>query len=143
MTPDPLLHEEVRAWLDRARRDLLAARLLIAGNANAEALFHCQQAAEKALKAFLTFHQRTFRKTHDLGDLNLECLAIDNSLQAAIFSAEGLTQYAWRFRYPGAPYEPDSTEAQDGLQWAEAAVRGVERRLPAGGKLSDKSRGSD
>lgn len=129
MSPDQLRHEEARAWLDRARRDLRAAKLLIAGDANAEALFHCQQAVEKALKAFLTFHERTFRKTHDLGDLSSECLAIDDSLQPAISQAEGLTQYAWRFRYPGEPYEPEAIEAQDGLQKAEAAVGEVERRL--------------
>jgi HEPN domain-containing protein len=97
---------------------LQAARLLIAGDANAEALFHCQQAVEKALNAFLTFHEKTFRKTHDLGDLSPECLAIDGSLQPAVARSEGLTHYAWRFRYPGSPYEPDSTEAQDGLQRA-------------------------
>src|SRR4051812_34885166 len=79
-------------------------------------LFHCQQAVEKALKAFLTFHERTFRKTHDLGDLSRECLAIDDSLQSVVSQAEGLTQYAWRFRYPGMPYDPDPTEAKDGLQ---------------------------
>jgi HEPN domain-containing protein len=130
MTPDQLRHEETRAWLDRARRDLRAARLPTAGDAHAEALFHCQQAVEKSLKAFLTFHERTYRKTHDLGDLSPECLAIDDSLQSAVSQAEGLTQYAWRFRYPGIPYEPDSTEAQDGLQRAEAVVLEVERRLP-------------
>ena len=111
-------------------RDLRAARLLIAGDANTEALFHCQQAVEKALKAFLTFHERAFRKTHDLGDLSPECLAIDDSLEPAVSQAEGLTRYAARFRYPGARYEPDATEAQDGLQRAEAAVREVELRLP-------------
>lgn len=50
MTPDQLRREETRGWLDRARHDLRAARLLLAGDANAEALFHCQQAVEKALK---------------------------------------------------------------------------------------------
>ena len=85
---------------------------------------------EKALKAFLTFHEKTFRKTHDLGDLSPACLAIDNSLEPTVSRAEGLTQYAWRFRYPGVPYEPYSKEAQGGLQRAEAAVLEVERRLP-------------
>jgi len=131
MTPGQLRHEETRAWLDRARRDLRAATLLIAGDANTEALFHCQQPAEKAPKAFLTFHESTFRKTHDLGDLSSDCLALDDSLQPAVSQAEGLTQYAWRFRYPGMPYEPDSAEAQDGLRRAEAVVLEVERRLPA------------
>lgn len=131
MTPDQLRCEETRAWLNRARRDLRARKLLIAGNANTEALFHCQQAVEKALKAFLTFHERTFRKTHDLGDLSPECLAIDDSLELVFSQAEGLTQYAWRYRYPGEPYEPESAEAKDGLRKAEAAVAEVERRLPA------------
>lgn len=129
MTPDQLRHEEARAWLDRAERDLRAARLLIAGDANAEGLFHCPQAVEKALKPFLTSYERTFRKTHDLGHLSPECLTIDDSLQPTLFQAEGLTEYAWRFRYPGVPYEPDSTEARDGLRKAEAAVGEVARRL--------------
>jgi HEPN domain-containing protein len=131
MSPDQFRHEETRAWLDRACRDLRAAKLLIAGEANAEALFHCQQAVEKALKAFLTFHERTFRRTHDLGDLGSQCLAFDDSLQPVVSQAEALTQYAWRFRYPGDSYEPDSAEAQEGLEKAEAAVGVVERRLPA------------
>jgi len=50
-----LRHDKTRARLDRARRDFRAAT---------EALFHYQQAVEKAIKAFLTFHERTFRKTH-------------------------------------------------------------------------------
>jgi HEPN domain-containing protein len=56
MTPEQLRLEETRAWFDRARHDLRSAKLLIAGDEYAEALFHCQQAAEKALKGFLTFH---------------------------------------------------------------------------------------
>jgi hypothetical protein len=52
-------------------------------------------------------------------------------LQQVISQAEGLTQYAWRFRYPGAPYEPQATEAQDGMQRAETLVLEIERRLPA------------
>lgn len=81
MTPDQLRLDETHAWLARARSDLQAAKLLINGNAYAEALFHCQQAAEKALKAFLTFHQKPFRKTHVLGELSTVCQAIDGSLQ--------------------------------------------------------------
>lgn len=130
MTPAQLRHEETRAWLDRARSDLRAARLLHDGGAYSEALFHCRQAAEKALNALLTFHERAFRKTHDLGDLSSECLAIDPSLQPDVLAAEDLTRYAWRFRYPGAPYKPDSTEAQDGLQKAAAVLSAVENRPP-------------
>jgi HEPN domain-containing protein len=58
MTPDPLLLDETHAWLDRARRDLRSAKVLIGAEEYAEALFHCQQAAEKAVKGFLTFHPK-------------------------------------------------------------------------------------
>lgn len=51
MTPDQLRYEETRAWLDRARRDLRAAKLLIAGDANGEALFHFQQAVEEGAQS--------------------------------------------------------------------------------------------
>ena len=129
MTPDQLRLEETRLWLDRARRDLRAARLLIAGDSHAEALFHCQQAVEKALEAFLTFHQRPFRRTHDLGDLSPDCLSIDETLQSVVAQAESLTQYAWRFRYPGAPYEPDASQAELEMQKADTVVGEIERRL--------------
>jgi HEPN domain-containing protein len=45
-------------------------------------MFHCQQAAEKALKAFLTFHDQPFRKTHDLASLGKQCANIDATLEA-------------------------------------------------------------
>ena len=122
---------EAGQWLAYAAENRQVAALCRDSGLFNPSLQNSQQAVEKALKAFLAFHERTFRKTHDLGDLSPECLAIDESLQEAISQAEGLTQYAWRFRYPGAPYEPDSTEAQDGLRRAEAAIQEVERRLPA------------
>lgn len=129
MTPDQWRLDETHAWLKRARHDLHDASLLIGGGEYADALFHCQQAVEKALKAFLTYHQKLFRKTHVLGDLSPECLAIDSSLLPTVTQVDVLTKYAWRFRYPGAPYEPDAAEAADGLQKAEMAVREIERRL--------------
>jgi len=131
MTAEQLLLDETHAWLSRARRDLHSATLLSAGGEYGAALFHCQQAAEKAIKAFLTFHQRPFRKTHELGELIPECQAIDPSLRSVLTGAKELSKYAWRFRYPGAPYEPDAAEAADAFAKAEAVVREIEQRLPA------------
>ena len=37
------------------------------------ALYHCQQAAEKALKAFLIWRQVRYPLTHDLGELLSLC----------------------------------------------------------------------
>ncbi len=40
-------------------------------------VFFSQQAAEKAAKAFLTFHHVAFRKTHDLTYPGAQCAAVD------------------------------------------------------------------
>ena len=50
MNPSEWLHREVLAWVDRAEKDLRAADLC-ARELPAESLYHCQQAAEKYLKA--------------------------------------------------------------------------------------------
>lgn len=131
MSPDQLRRDETGAWLDRARRDLRAARLLIAGGANAEAFVPLPAGGRESAQGVPDLSRASFRKTHDLSDLSPECLALDASLQPAISQAEGLTQYAWRFRYPGEPYEPDPAEAQDGLKRAEMAVGEIEGRLPS------------
>lgn len=67
----PEVAQEVKEWLERAaedwreaEHDLAAAPPFLRG-----ALFHCQQAAEKAIKAFYLVLQRDFRYTHDLGTL--------------------------------------------------------------------------
>jgi len=44
-------------------------------------VFHCQQAAEKALKARLVRFDVPFRKTHNLEELGAACIALDASLQ--------------------------------------------------------------
>ena len=54
-------------------------------------MFHCQQAAEKALKGFLTFHQRPFGKTHDLRELGKTCLIVEPTLAPLIERAVPLT----------------------------------------------------
>src|SRR5689334_6068757 len=116
MTPDPLRLDETRKWMELSRDDLQTADILIAARRYSQALFLCQQAAEKALKGFLTFHQRSFAKTHDLEELRPECVSIDSSLQAVISQPRSLSKYAWRFRYPGFRYKPDENEAKEAFQ---------------------------
>lgn len=62
---------EVRGRLLRASEDLrvgkhdLTARPPLCN----DVAFHAQQCAEKAMKAFLVYHERPFRKTHNLTEL--------------------------------------------------------------------------
>src|ERR1017187_2012106 len=80
MTPSDARARETREWLAKAYEDLASARVLIGSGHIANALFFCQQAAEKSLKAFLTWHERAFRRTHDLEELGEACRAIDGTL---------------------------------------------------------------
>ena len=60
--------ELVRDWLARAGRDLRSARLLAAAHDPPLdiAIYPCQQAAEKSIKAWLQGQDVPFPKTHDL-----------------------------------------------------------------------------
>ena len=123
---------ECRAWLGRAWADLDSARILLASDQprSDTAVFHCQQAAEKAWKAFLFWNHRPFRKTHDLRELGAAGAREDASLALLAERAEDLTQFAWLFRYPGEPEEPTREEAQGALALAREVYDSVLTRLP-------------
>ncbi len=94
------------------------------------AAYHAQQAAEKALKAFLTLQSVPFRRTHDLVELQAQCAALDEHFSRFLDTAQQLNPYATRFRYPGGPLAPPLVEAQQALQVAEQVVAFVKLRLP-------------
>jgi len=58
MPNDQARADDTRAWLAKAQEDLQAARRLLKPprRLSNAASFHCQQAAEKALKGFLAWH---------------------------------------------------------------------------------------
>jgi HEPN domain-containing protein len=68
---DQIKGELVDQWVAKALEDLGVAQHLAGQNLpyfNAIG-FHCQQTAEKFIKAFLVAHQVIFPKTHDLEEL--------------------------------------------------------------------------
>src|SRR6266487_4389806 len=74
MQSSPVKLRLVRQWLTKAHRDLGAAEQLSRTPEFREtAVYHCQQAAEKALKAFLVWVEIPPPRTHDLADLLLAC----------------------------------------------------------------------
>ena len=105
MPHDPAHFAEVRGWLSKAGKDLAAAQyeLQAVPPFADDIVFHAQQAAEKSLKAFLSWHHVPFRKTHNLIELGEACCQIDQSLEPLLRRAATLTEYAWKYRYPGDP----------------------------------------
>jgi HEPN domain-containing protein len=117
MTPEELRLDEASRWPGLAARDPKAALLLVVEEPVAS-VFHSQQGAEKSAKAFPSFHNVAFRKTHDLTELGKQCVAIDPSLTPLMTEAADLTEYAIVFRYLDAPREPDTAEANAALATA-------------------------
>lgn len=123
---------ETRAWLVKASADLLAAELDLGADPLllGDAAFHCQQAVEKTIKAFLGWHDVPFRNTHDLVELSSICLEVDPSLEEALRSAAYLTEYVWRFRYPGEPEIPERWEVKEAISVAGHANSDIMSKLP-------------
>ena len=132
MPHDPELAAETRGWLAKAALDLRAGdhSFTAVPPLVDDIVFHAQQAAEKCFKAFLTWHQVPFRKTHSLEELGEQCLAIDASLRGTVDRAVPLTEYAWKFRYPAEVATPTEDEARAALSDARAVSDAVLARLP-------------
>ncbi|MBI3398149.1 MAG: HEPN domain-containing protein, partial [Deltaproteobacteria bacterium] len=92
----------VSKWIGIAERDLLTAKqgleaeIVITDTVS----FHCQQAAEKYLKAFLVKHQIEFTKTHSIIALLNLCSTVDKSFNEELTEVDYLTDYAVEIRYP-------------------------------------------
>jgi HEPN domain-containing protein len=89
----------VRGWLKKAASDVVSMEATLAAGSLDGACFHAQQAAEKYLKAFLTYHDKPFPHTHNLTDLTELCAVIDAGFRALAPLAAELTPYAVRLRY--------------------------------------------
>lgn len=124
---------EIRQWLIKAHRDLGSARRLLEGDPSYAdtAVFHCQQAAEKSVKAYLTFKDSPFEKIHDLRLLVQRAAAFDVAFNQLADAAETLTPYAVAFRYPGDVLEPARGDAEEALRLAKSVLNFVLQRMPA------------
>ena len=116
--------EIVRDWLTRASHDLYSARILAGARESPldTAIYHCQQTAEKAVKAFLVSKEISPEKTHDIRKLTLEAVVHEPRFNEVMDMAVALTPYAWEFRYPDdlAETYPTREEFDEALQHAQA-----------------------
>ena len=120
-------NEYARDWLRRAKSNLERAR---GGKIKEEILyedlcFDCQQAAEKAIKAFLISIDKEFPPTHSIARLLEIVSETQTEIPAAIYKAIALTDYAVKTRYPGEIEPLTKEDYEEALKIAETVYNWV------------------
>ena len=124
--------ELARQWVIKAGNDLLNAE----NNLKAESIpldtvcFHCQQAAEKYLKAFLVGKGRIYPITHDLLAILENILSINPDVEQLRDDLALLTPYAVEVRYPDDFFMPSLQDAREAREAANSVKNWLENALP-------------
>ena len=126
--------EIAKQWAAKAANDLLNAD----NNLKSEIIpfdtvcFHCQQAAEKFLKAFLVGKGQLYPITHDLLLILEKILPLNGDAENLRDTLAILMPYAVEIRYPDdwyMPSEEDAREAMDAVnkvrQWLQSALPAI------------------
>ena len=145
MPHDPARLEDTQTWFRKAATDLAvgAHELTAEPPFTGDAVFHAQQAAEKSFKGFLAWHDVPFGKTHDLAALGRLCGQIEQPFITLGQRAARLTEYAWKYRYPGEPEEPSREETESALALAREVYDTILDRLPADVRPVSRVAGED
>jgi HEPN domain-containing protein len=124
--------ELVKEWLALADDDLRLAELTMkdAEPVYWAAAFHCQQAAEKSLKAFLAYNEYHVEKTHDIEFLAKLCMKILPEMEQFIETGAALSEYAVDTRYPATRFEITKIKAEKAAETARSIYEFVLKSLP-------------
>jgi HEPN domain-containing protein len=132
MPLDPALLAETRAWLIEAAKDFRSAELLLQGEPElaSRSAFHVQQAAEKILKAFLTWRGERITKTHSLVRLGKACVKLDAGLEQVSREVGPISGWAVETRYPGGWNAPTPAEVTEAIETVRQLRDAILSRLP-------------
>jgi HEPN domain-containing protein len=120
-----------RAWVRKAEEDrrvliqLRSARPRV----HSSICFHCQQMAEKYLKALIQERGVVVPRTHDCERLVNTLAPTDPTLVRFEQAAQGLTRFAVGPRYPDLFSRPDVSRSRSAWNAAERIRGEVRRRL--------------
>lgn len=108
-------------WFIKADRDLGMAKSAQIHTPEYPDLicYHCQQAAEKFLKALVIHYDLPLRKTHDLEEL-LDILGtVDSSITSGFYDeALKIKNYVVGIRYPDPSGDPTEADVEEALTTA-------------------------
>ena len=119
----------IKQWIIKANEDLLVVDKLTEFEiiATSTVCFHCQQAVEKFLKAFLISNGIEIKKTHNIEFLLSECEDID--LDFTEIDPKNLSDFGVEIRYPGDMYVPSEKETMEHKQIAISVKNIVEEKI--------------
>lgn len=108
-------------WLRIADNDVKSAISLERDSLLENACYHCQQAAEKYLKAYLIYAEIEYPRIHDLTRLVAIAKTVDVEFEALEELAIILSDYATLYRYPTDM--PVTCTKEDAIEAIEKAQR--------------------
>ena len=117
-----------RVMYRAAERDVLTLRSMTAGAPVESFGFHVQQAAEKALKAWLALLGEKYPLTHSIETL-LDLLDDRGAAVEPVRSLIDDTPYAVEFRYVGVDPDAEPIDREGAIALVEALLERVGRRL--------------
>lgn len=127
-------------WLRQARYDIEQAERLLHQEVYPYAAFLAEQAAQKALKAFLIAQGRRYVMIHSVAELARQAGAYDAAFTELIDSGRRLDRHYLTSRYPDALPEPAipaeayvREDAVEALAAGRAIVDAVSSRFETGG----------
>ncbi len=118
-------------WLNYALDDLSWTEANLKERVWYGACFTAQQAAEKALKAYLIKQDKDIKKTHDLGALLEKCTQVDNAFEQLRPGCLSLTAYYVQSRYPDIAEFIEFTEekAKEAYGFAQEITEFVKNKI--------------
>jgi HEPN domain-containing protein len=127
----------IQAWIQKAEHDLKTVEIILGSQEENKpydtVCFHCQQAAEKYLKAYLIFLDKDFPRTHNIVRL-IEIGAETDKNLYGLSKAEVLTSFAADARYPEPYFQmPSREEAESAFAIACEIKKFVRQRMNPGG----------
>lgn len=121
-------HEE---WFIKAEHDIRSSEHLLSAPTPLFdiAIYHTQQCAEKALKAYLAYKDNDILKTHNLKMLVERCIESDESFNEIIDDCIYLSPFATLYRYPDGDFMPAKEEVEKSISIAKKILSFVKFKI--------------
>ncbi len=118
-------------WMQFAREDLIIAREILKSEfpIYRAVCFHCQQSAEKYLKAYQILFEIRIIKTHDLAAIIDTLIDFDKNIEQFKLKSKEITNYAVSIRYPDDFEDINKTQAEEAIEIATQIEKYITKKI--------------